>query len=227
MCLLAAEQEKLGGVKAGTALGQARLNDGIAGGNKVLEAIGAVGAAKAMAGGGFVFGASGPCIVGNYLAIVGKCGAGGQAHHIIADKTWGTTNRPSREAGIGRIPGGLGYDGPSICLQGGSKVKGTQHNRAHDADAEVDKLGKLPDNGPQGTAPVGDIARIYQKHAIAARPECAGQINAAVEKAMRDVDPKQSGRTTDSLPKGESKDHLNNGGSPKPDVKLPKPPGKK
>jgi hypothetical protein len=112
-------------------------------------------------------------------------------------------------------------------LQGNAKTSGTEHHTAHQADQQVEDLGNLKTNGPVGTAPLGEIARIYEHHAIAARPECASQIKAAVAEAMKDVDPNQSGRTTDSKPTGNAKDHLDAGGSAKPDVKLPKPTGKK
>ncbi|CAN7210902.1 hypothetical protein LJR194_000712 [Acidovorax sp. LjRoot194] len=168
-------------------------------------------------GGGYIPGVLGPCLVGSYHAIKDACVAqGGQTHHIVADKTFGTTARKSREQDIGRIPGKGGvsaqnFDAPSICLQGNAKTAGTQHNTAHQADAKVKVLGDQKDNGPQGTAPMGEIIKIYEKAAIAARPDCKEQIENAVKKGFRNVDKNQSGRTTDSLPKGESKEHLEQG----------------
>ena len=168
--------------------------------------------------GGYIDGPKlGGCIVGPYSQIKDKCGTGQQAHHIVADKTFGTTNRKGREKDIGRIPGkdpskpAQPYDAPSICLQGQAKTEGTEHNTAHDADAEVKKEGQRTDNGPPGTAPVGKIMEIYEKYAILARPDCAALIKQAVKDGYKNVDPNQSGRTTDSTPKGDTKAHLESG----------------
>ena len=229
---LAYRQEQLGGVKAGTALGDYRQ----AVGKEVFEK--GVEAASLRAGGsrgakptaqqqaqqkntpstgaspgGYVTGPKpGPCIVGPYNSIKDKCGDGQQAHHIVADKTFGTGNRKQREAGVGRSPGMPGFNGPAICLQGQAKTKGTEHNTAHQADKEVAREGNKTTNGPVGTAPVGEIIKIYEKFAIAARPECKDQIKNAVKDGFKDVDKDQSGRTTDSKPKGDAKQHLEGGG---------------
>lgn len=167
---------------------------------------------KVIQAGGYIEGTGGPCIVGKYKDIVGKCGTGGQAHHIVADRSNRTGNRAGGAKGIGRIPGLPDFNGPAICLQGNARTAGSEHNTAHEADKTVEALGKRTDNGPLNTAPIGEIKDIYKAAAIKARPECAQQINDVVEKAYRDVDPKQSGRTTDQLPKGEAKDHLDKGG---------------
>ena len=170
-------------------------------------------------GGGFIPGGPKPCLVGNYYAIKDECAKnGGQTHHIVADKTFGTTARKSREKDVGRIPGKDGkaaqnYDAPSICLQGNAKTEGTEHNAAHQADSHVKVLGDRTDNGPIGSAPMGEIMKIYEKAAIAARPDCKEQIQNAVKKGYANVDKNQSGRTTDSLPKDATKGHLESGGS--------------
>ncbi len=159
------------------------------------------------------------CLVGRYSQIKDECSRqGGQTHHIVADKTFGTTNRKSREKDIGRIPGKDGnaaqvYDAPSICLQGNAKTAGTEHNTAHQADAKVKVLGDRTDNGPPGTAPMGQIMNIYEKSAIAARPDCKAQIQEAVRNGYPNADRNQAGRTTDAVPKNETKGYLDHGGS--------------
>ncbi len=103
------------------------------------------------------------------------------------------------------------FDAPSICLQGNAKTEGTEHNTAHEADSKVKVLGDRTDNGPPGTAPMGQIMKIYEKAAIAARPDCKEQIQNAVRNGYANVDKNQSGRTTDPLPKAESNKHLEKG----------------
>lgn len=238
LAALAQQQEGMGGVKAGTTLGnmrQGKLWD-------ILSALSGRGQARSKrsaspskdqpppkradtTGGMRVDGTEKiPCMVGAYNKIVKACNEkGGQAHHIVADKTFGTTNRKQREKGIGRLPKTPDFNGPSICLQGNAKVPGTDHNTAHEADEEVKKLGQRTDNGPAGTAPIGQITRIYKKHAIAARPDCKDLIDKAVKDGMKDVDKNQSGRTTDSKPNGDAKAHLERGGKADQGNIAPKP----
>ena len=96
-------------------------------------------------------------------------------------------------------------------MQGNAKTQGTEHNAAHQADSKVKVLGDQTDNGPVGSAPMGEIMKIYEKAAIAARPDCKEQIQNAVKKGYANVDKNQSGRTTDSLPKDATKEHLEQG----------------
>ena len=234
---MAQEQEKApGGIKQGTALGDyrkgvatstlttfrdrlAQLRGAKAGARAPVAT--ALETAKTQSGLRVDGTAKIPCMVGNYNDIERKCSeAGGQAHHMVADKTFGTTNRGAREKDIGRIPGkdpkkpAQPFNAPSICLQGQAKVRGTEHNVAHEADAKVKKEGDRTDNGPPGSAPMKQIMRIYKQAAIAARPDCKDQIDKAFKDGYKNVDKSQSGRTTDSLPKDKTKDHLEAGNTP-------------
>lgn len=162
-------------------------------------------------------GVTGPCIVGSYKELKGppkKCPTGQQAHHIVPDKYNRTGNRAQSKKGKNRVPGMPTLDnGPSICLQGQASTEGTEHNTAHQGDRDVKELGLRTDNGPPNTAPVAQVVPKVMSAAIAARPECKAQIEAAVRKAYPNYESdNRSMRTTDSTSKGEAKGHLDAGG---------------
>ena len=155
----------------------------------------------------------GPCIVGSYSAIKSKCPEGQEAHHIIADKFARTGNRSAGMAGKGRIPGMPSFGGgPAICLTGNAGIDGTEHHEAQKGDAAVVELGKLLDNGPANTAPVKDVVPVAMQSAINARPDCKAQIEQEVRKSYPDFEnDDRSMRTTDRLPQGDAKAHLDAG----------------
>ncbi|WP_431261551.1 hypothetical protein ACQ86G_23850 [Roseateles chitinivorans] len=77
------------------------------------------------------------------------CPTGQQAHHIVPDYALRYGNRADGAKGINRIPGMPSLDdGPSICLTGGSKVKNSEHNKAHEGtDPQIADLGHRTDKG--------------------------------------------------------------------------------
>ena len=176
--------------------------------------------AEPLAGGGnngvgVVGGGGGPCIVGPYNKIKDKCPDGQQAHHIIPDTLNRTSNRGQGAKGIGRIPGmpTLG-DGPAICLAGQAKVEGSEHNTAHQADRDIRELAQRTDNGPVGTVPVHQAVPKAMSAAIAARPECKEQIEAAVRKAYPDFENDNRSMNGAGRPAtGDAKAHLDQGGT--------------
>ena len=165
--------------------------------------------------GGYVLGTGGPCIVGTYDEIRKKCGHGNQAHHIIPDTLARTSNRAQGSKGIGRIPGMASFGGgPSICLQGNAGTQGSEHNTAHQCDAEICEAAKRTDNGPAGTLPVSEAVPMAMKAAIAARPDCKAQIEAEVRKAYPDFEKDNRSMNGAGKPaEGDAKAHLENGGT--------------
>lgn len=165
-------------------------------------------------GGGYVLGVGGPCIVGKYSEIKDKCGEGQQAHHIVADRWNRTSNRAQGAKGIGRIPGMPSLaDGPAICLQGHAKTDGSEHNTAHQTDSEIHEAAQRTDNGIVGTLPVKEAVPKSIRGAIAARPDCAAQIEAAVRQAYPNYENDNRSLNGEKRPPtGEVKDHLDSGG---------------
>jgi hypothetical protein len=160
------------------------------------------------------------CIVGTYDEIKDKCPTGYQAHHIVPDYAARAGTRAEGMAGDNRIPGMPSFgDGPSICLKGHARKKGSAHNVAHQCDKTLSALGERTDNGPAGTAPASDVVEISTEAAVKARPDCEQQIKDQVEKAYGDVGPNQSMRTTQKPPTGKTRSHLKAGNAVKRRVK--------
>jgi hypothetical protein len=224
--VLANEQEKLGGVKAGTALGdwrQGKLTEmlavlgGVRGGRRApKKPVQPARAQQAQALGGMRVDGNGvgPCLVGKYKDIRKKCPKGEQAHHIAPDTLNRTSSRPQGAKGIGRIPGMPSLaDGPAICLSGHAGVEGTEHNTAHRADEAVQKTAKRTDNGPFNTLPVKEAIPLSMQSAINARPHCKAQIEAEIKKAYPNYEKDNRSMNGAGRPAtGDAKGHLENGG---------------
>lgn len=135
-----------------------------------------------------------------------KCPKGQQAHHIVPDYTLRYGNRSDGEMGLNRIPGMPSLDdGPSICLSGGSKVKGSDHNLAHEGtDPQIAAAGNRTDNGPIGAAPIGELIDISIEEVGKVKPHCKEEIKKKVDDAFKGVDRNKHGRTTQPLPKGDA-----------------------
>lgn len=159
-------------------------------------------------------GKTGACIVGTYEQIKNRCGTGQQAHHIVPDTLARTSNRAAGVKGLGRIPGMASFGGgPSICLQGVSGTPGSEHNTAHQCDAEICSAGNRTDNGLPGTIPVKEAIPIAMKHAIAARPDCKEQIETEVRKAYPNhEDDKRPMNSGGRPPDDRVKGYLDRGG---------------
>ena len=100
-------------------------------------------------------------------------------------------------------------------MQGNARTVGTEHNIAHQADAKVKAEGEKKGNrGPKGTAPMGKIIGHYANAAIKVRPDCKDQILEAIRNGYKNVDKKQPGRTTDSLPSSKADDYMHRSGNP-------------
>ncbi|WP_063895572.1 DUF4150 domain-containing protein [Burkholderia ubonensis] len=141
-----------------------------------------------------------------------KCPPGQQAHHIVPDYTlrYGTRNDKGS-----RIPGMPSLDdGPSICLSGGSKTAGSEHNLAHEGtDPRIAAVGRDLEKGPHGVAPMGDILDISVEEVSKVKPHCKEEIEREVRKSFKNVDRNKYGRTTQSLPEGETRGTLERGES--------------
>ncbi|MGL4231627.1 MAG: hypothetical protein ACRCWJ_09690 [Casimicrobium sp.] len=164
---------------------------------------------------------SGLCIIGTYGETTReggekKCPSGYDAHHIVADKTFGIGNREERRTGLMKDGSASRLDGmPTmksgicVCLGGPKSNPNSEHAKAHLADAEVANLGK--NSKPPGTAPVGEVAELYMQAAMNAvlpdRPGCAEQIRVKVQEMLKDID-KNTPVRTDTWIKGPAKDHL-------------------
>lgn len=135
-----------------------------------------------------------------------KCPAGQQAHHIVPDYALRYGSRGKGAKGQDRIPGMPSLaDGPSICLGGGSKTPGSEHNQAHEGtDPRVAAAGKRTDNGPLGTAPLGEIVDISIEEVSKVKPHCGDEIKQKVDEAFKGVDRSQYGRTTQQPPAKET-----------------------
>lgn len=135
-----------------------------------------------------------------------KCPAGQQAHHIVPDYALRYGSRGKGAKGQDRIPGMPSLaDGPSICLGGGSKTPGSEHNQAHEGtDPRVAAAGKRTDNGPLGTAPLGEIVDISSEEVSKVKPHCGDEIKQKVDEAFKGVDRSQYGRTTQQPPAKET-----------------------
>lgn len=135
-----------------------------------------------------------------------KCPEGQQAHHIVPDYALRYGNRKNSEA---RIPGMPSLDdGPSICLSGGSRTKGSEHNQAHEGtDPKIMAAGQRTDNGAVGVAPIGEILDISVEEVGKVKPHCQEEIKRKVDDAFKGVDRNKYGRTTQQLPKEGTKAH--------------------
>ncbi len=124
-----------------------------------------------------------------------KCPTGQQAHHIVPDYTLRYGTRGDKGA---RIPGMPSLaDGPAICLTGGSKKKGSEHNQAHEGtDPRIAERG-----GTSGMAPIGELIEISAEEVGNVKPHCKQKIKDEVDKAFKGVDRKKYGRTTQQPPK--------------------------
>jgi hypothetical protein len=156
-----------------------------------------------------------------------KCPTGQQAHHIVPDYAlrYGTRGDKGK-----RIPGMPSLaDGPSICLSGGSKSQGSDHNKAHEGtDPRIAKEGKRTDNGTLGTAPIGDIIDISIDEVTKVKPHCADEIKTKTNDAFKDVDRNKYGRTTQQPPKSgtQAQTNLERGDSHTSNTPKPKPKGR-
>lgn len=141
-----------------------------------------------------------------------KCPPGQQAHHIVPDYTLRYGARSDKES---RIPGMPSLnDGPSICLSGGSKTPGSEHNMAHEGtDPRIATIGRDLEKGPNGVAPIGAILDISVEEVSKVKPHCKEEIEREVRKAFKDVGRDKYGRTTQSLPEGEARGMLERGES--------------
>jgi hypothetical protein len=228
--VLANEQEKLGGVKAATALGdwrQGKLTEilaalgGVRGGRRApkqpAQPVQPARAQQAQALGGLRVDGNGlgPCLVGKYKDIRKKCPKGEQAHHIAPDTLNRTSSRSQGAKGIGRIPGMPSLaDGPAICLSGHAGVEGTEHNTAHRADEAIQKAAKRTDNGPSNTLPVKEAIPLSMQSAINARPHCKAQIEAEIKKAYPNYEKDNRSMNGAGRPAtGDAKGHLEGGGT--------------
>jgi hypothetical protein len=139
-----------------------------------------------------------------------KCPKGQHAHHIVPDYALRYGNRKDSES---RIPGMPSLkDGPSICLSGSSPASESDHGKAHrGTDPRIDAAGRRTDNGPPGTALIGEILDISVEEVSKLRPHCGEQIRNKVDEAFKDVDRQQYGRTTQPLPKGDTRAVLEQG----------------
>lgn len=157
-------------------------------------------------GGGYSVGGGGKedCGIKPYKDLT--CPKGQQAHHIVPDYS---LRYGARKDGTKRIPGMPSLDdGPSICLSGGSKSPGTDHNKAHDGtDPRVAREGQKTTNGPIGTAPIGDTINISIEEVSKIKPTCADEIKQKVDEAFKGVNKNTYGRTTQQPPKSGTDAH--------------------
>jgi len=150
-------------------------------------------------GGGFtVLGAADDdCTVKPYKDL--RCKGDQHAHHIVPDYAlrYGT-----RKDAAKRIPGMPALDdGPAICLTSKNPDGASEHNAVHTAtDPLIRQQGNRTDNGPPGTAPIGDIIQIAVEEVGKIKPHCAERVRSAVDRAFKDVDRTQYGRTTQRPP---------------------------
>lgn len=144
---------------------------------------------------------------GNAISVVLE---GTASAPIVPDYALRYGNRKNSEA---RIPGMPSLDdGPSICLSGGSKAKGSEHNQAHEGtDPKIMAAGQRTDNGAVGVAPIGEIIDISVEEVGKVKPHCQEEIKRKVDDAFKGVDRNKYGRTTQQLPKGETRSMLEQG----------------
>lgn len=134
-----------------------------------------------------------------------ECGEDSQAHHIVPDYLLGTGSRAMRMGGdrIGTPAGSAplpSFDaGPAICLAGNAKSAGTEHNTAHGGDTAIGDAGQK--SPIPGTIDLQKAIDLTVPQAIAARPDCALFITAAVKGAFGGVDPNTLLRSTQQPPK--------------------------
>jgi hypothetical protein len=142
-----------------------------------------------------------PCIVKPYSKL--KCAGDYDAHHIVPDYVLRYGTRSEGEDGKNRIDGMPSFkDGPCICLKTDKIGEDAEHSDLHKKINKKNKeLGKKTNNGPIGTAPIGEIIDIAVVETIKMRLECAREIKQGVDKAFKDVDPNAPGRTTYTPPK--------------------------
>jgi hypothetical protein len=166
LAALAQQQEKLGGIKTGSALAQARSVEGLTGIVGML--LGGRGSGrrspkkdpkdpkKAEGSGGAVIKGNDlkKCKTGKYNDLECK---GGHKHHVVMDRTYRTGTRAEGAKGVNRIPGTDSLkDGFSVCLSE------ADHQKIHKkTDPNVSALGKGTTNGlPDGVAKLGDVIDI-------------------------------------------------------------------
>ena len=80
-----------------------------------------------------------------------------------------------------------------------------------DADPKIAAAGQRTDNGPVGAAPVGEIIDISVAEVGKVKPPCQDEIKRKVDDAFKGVDWNKYGRTTQPLPKDETKTTLQRG----------------
>ena len=153
------------------------------------------------------------CLVGPYDEINKECNKqGGEAHHIVPDMCIRTGTRKDAAKGLNRIKPKTGKatslkKGIAICISDDS------HKGLHKKlNADLKDLGA--DNTPPGQAPLNKITdtSIQSINDIdSLDPSCKKEARTKVKKDMRKYADKP-GRTTTSLPKGKTLQHLQNGG---------------
>ncbi len=197
--------------------------------DKPAEPAAATPAAANGNGGGFSKGgaAKGDCDVKPYKDQ--KCPPGQQAHHIVPDYALRYGTRGEGAKGEKRIPGMPSLDdGPSICLSGGSKEKGSEHNKGHEGtDPRIKKEGQRTKNGPIGAAPIGDIVDISIEEVSKVKPHCADEVKKKTNEAFKDVDRTKYGRTTQMPPKAGTDAHGSLSRGSVHTSNTPKPRGRK
>lgn len=111
---------------------------------------------------------------------------GGQAQHILPDYMFRYGNRVEGMAGENRILGSNGKplldfsDGPSICVKKNAKDIGTEHNIAHECDAQIKR--ELDASPVKGAITAKQGITLAATAAKDARPGCESEIDAAMKK---------------------------------------------
>lgn len=153
------------------------------------------------------------CLVGPYNKINKECNKkGGEAHHIVPDMCLRTGTRKNAGKGLSRIPTKTGADPTSLKNGIAICISDNAHKGLHKKlNADLKKIGAS--NSPPGQAPMDQImdASIASIEDIGLHDDCVNEAADAVETDM-DKYGDVPGRTTTSLPKGKTLQHLQNGG---------------
>jgi hypothetical protein len=162
-----------------------------------MEAAGAVGAAKALAGGGgFIRGNDlSKCKTGTYKGL--KC-PGEHKHHVVPDRTSRTGTRKEGAGGKNRIPGtDTLNEGFSVCLSE------RDHQKIHkETDPKIVASGKGTATGlPNGVGTLGgvidiavdDLQKMYRENG---NQSCADDVKKKADDHFKDQDRKKQVNTT-------------------------------
>jgi hypothetical protein len=119
-----------------------------------------------------------------------KCPDGYEAHHLVPDYVLRYGTRDDSSMRVGGMPSLA--DGPAICVKGGAKEQGSEHNQFHAAvDPAIAALGD-----ENGLAKLKDVIAAVKKQAAKVKPQCKQAIDEAIDKAFGDKDPDTLVRTT-------------------------------